>query len=102
MMMNNSIYFFSNKIENKYKVYINYDLCEIILEKININLNKLNEIKKNIEHKKNKLSNKQSNFRKQSIRTSDIYVVSQILDYENNLKKLINDKEFKYEVLKKW
>ena len=102
MMMNESVYFFSNKIENKYKVYINYDLCEIIIDKIKNNLNKLNEIKKNIEHKKNKLSNKQSNFRKQSIRTSDIYVVSKILDYENNLKKLMDDKEFKYEVLKKW
>ena len=42
------------------------------------------------------------NFRKQSIRTSDIYVVSKILDYENYLKKLIDDKEFKYEVLKKF
>jgi len=102
MMMNNSIYFFSNKIENKYNVYLNYDICEMILEKININLIKLDQIKKNIEHKKNKLSNKQSNFRKQSIRTSDIYVVSKILDYENYLKKLIDDKEFKYEILKKW
>ena len=102
MMMNNSIYFFSNKIENKYNTYLNYDICEMILEKIIINLTKLDQIKKNIEHKKNKLSNKQSNFRKQSIRTSDIYVVSKILDYENNLKKLISDKDFKYEVLKKW
>jgi len=101
-MMNDSIYFFSNKIENKYKVYINYDICEIIIDKTKNNLIKLNEIKKNIEHKKNKLTNKKSNFRKQSIRTSDIYVVSKILDYENNLKKIINDKEFKYEVLKKW
>ena len=100
--MNNSIYYFSNIIENKYNVYISYDLCEIIINKIKINLNKLNEIKKNIEHKKNKLSNKKSNFRKQSIRTSDIYVVSKILDYENYLKKIIYDKEFKYEVLKKW
>ena len=101
-MKNNSIYYFSNKIENKYKVYVNYDICEIIINKIQNNLNKLDKIKKNIEHKKNKLSNKKSNFIKQSIRTSDIYIVSKILDYENYLKKIINDKEFKYEVLKKW
>ena len=102
MMMNESFYFFSNKIENKYNVYLNYDICEIIINKINDNLIKLEKIKKNIEHKKNKLSNKQSNFRKQTSRTSDIYIVSKILDYENYLKKIINDKEFKYEVLKKW
>ena len=101
-MKNNSIYYFSNKIENKYNVYLNYDICEIIINKIQNNLNKLDKIKKNIEHKKNKLSNKKSNFIKQSIRTSDIYIVSKILDYENYLKKIINDKEFKYEVLKKW
>ena len=101
-MKNNSIYYFSNKIENKYNVYLNYDICEIIINKIQNNLNKLDKIKKNIENKKNKLSNKKSNFIKQSIRTSDIYIVSKILDYENYLKKIINDKEFKYEVLKKW
>ena len=100
--MNESILYFSDKIQNKYNVYLNYDICEMILDKININLLKLDQIKKNIEHKKKKLTNKQSNFRKQSIRTSDIYVVSKILDYENYLKKLIDDKEFKYEILKKW
>tara|TARA_B100001094_G_C18166028_1_gene792107 strand:+ start:1808 stop:2110 length:303 start_codon:yes stop_codon:yes gene_type:complete len=100
--MSESIYFFSNKIENKYNVFINYDLCEIIINKINNNLIKLDKIKKNIEHKKKKLTNKQSNFKKQSIRTSDIYIVSRISDYENYLKKIIYDEKFKYEVLSEW
>ena len=46
MMMNESFYFFSNKIENKYNVYLNYDICEIIINKINDNLIKLEKIKK--------------------------------------------------------
>jgi len=102
MKMNNIIYYFSNKVENKYKVYINYDICEIIINKIINNINKLINIKKNIEHKKNKLVNKKKGISKQSCQTSDIYVVSKIIDYENYLNKLLYDKKFKYNVLKKW
>ena len=101
-MMNDSIYFFSEKIENKYNIYLNYDICEIILNKINKNFNKLIYIRNCIEHKKYKLVNKKKGISKQSCQTSDIYIVSKILDYDNHLYKLINDKDFKYEVLKKW
>lgn len=100
--MNESILFFSEKIEKKYKVYLNYDISEIILKKIENNFLKLKQIKKCIIHKKNKLSNQQSNFKKQSFRTSDIYIISKILDYEKYLNQLNNDKQFKYEVLKEW
>lgn len=100
--MNKSILFFSEKIEKKYKVYLNYDISEIILKKIENNFLKLKQIKKCIIHKKNKLSNQQSNFKKQSVRTSDIYIISKILDYEKYLNQLNNDKQFKYEVLKEW
>jgi len=102
MKMNKSIFFFSNKIENKYNIYLNYDICEIILNKINKNINKLIYIKRCISHKKYKLVNKKKGISKQSCQTSDIYVVSKIIDYDNYLNKLLYDKKFKYNVLKKW
>ena len=100
--MSNSIYYFSDKIENKYNIYINYDISEIIINKIKQNLNKLSNIKKNIIHKRNKLLNRKHRICKQSCQTSDIYIISNILDYDNYLEKLKYDKDFKYEVLKKW
>tara|TARA_B100001093_G_C26218365_1_gene755015 strand:- start:270 stop:575 length:306 start_codon:yes stop_codon:yes gene_type:complete len=61
--MDKNILFFSNKIQEKYKFYLNYDICEIILEKINYNMNQINITRDKLKSKIkriNKLLNNKS------------------------------------------
>ena len=94
--MNNSILFFSKKIENKYNVYLNYDICEIILEKINYNMFYINNSRDKIKSKL-KRYNKLLNIK--SPKVFDNYILNKKKKYRQILIKIDNDIQTRYNIL---
>ena len=94
--MNKEILFFSDKIENKYKVYLNYDICELILEKINYNLFHINLSKEKIKSKL-KRYNKLLNLK--SPKVFDTYILHKKKMYRKILIKINNDSRTRYNIL---
>jgi len=94
--MNKSIYYFSDKIENKYKVYINYDISEMILEKINYNLYQINLSKEKIKSKL-KRYNKLLNLK--SPKVFDTYILHKKKTYRKLLIKINRDRQTRYNIL---
>ena len=94
--MDKSIYFLSYKIENKYNVYLNYDICEIILNKINYNLFKINLSREKIKSKL-KRYNKLLNIK--SPKVFDCYILQKKKMYRNLLIKIDRDSNTRYNIL---
>ena len=94
--MNKSIYYFSDKIEKKYNVYLNYDICEMILEKVNYNLFEINLSKEKIKSKL-KRYNKLLNLK--SPKVFDTYILHKKKIYRKLLIKINKDRQTRYNIL---
>ena len=94
--MNKSIYYFSDKIEKKYNVYLNYDICEMILEKVNYNLFQINLSKEKIKSKL-KRYNKLLNLK--SPKVFDTYILHKKKIYRKLLIKINKDRQTRYNIL---
>jgi len=94
--MNKSIYFFSDRIQNKYNIYLNYDICEMILEKINYNMFYINISRDKIKSKL-KRYNKLLNIK--SPKVFDNYILNKKKMYRQLLIKINRDRKTRYNIL---
>ena len=94
--MNQSILFFSDKIENKYNVYLNYDICEMILEKVNYNMYQINL---SIEKIKSKLRRYNKLLNLKSPKVFDTYILHKKKIYRKLLIKINIDRQTRYNIL---
>lgn len=94
--MNKSILFFSKKIEDKYKIYINYDISEMILNKIEYNLYQINITKEKLKCKLKKY-NKLLNIR--SPKVFDSYILHKKKIYRKLLYNIYNNEKTRYDIL---
>ena len=94
--MNKYINFFSDKIQNKYNVYLNYDICEMILDKINYNMFQIELVKGKIKSKL-KRYNKLLNLK--SPKVFDTYILHKKKMYRKILIKINNDSGTRYNIL---
>ena len=94
--MNESILYFSDKIQNKYNVYLNYDICEMILDKINYNMFQIELVKSRIKSKL-KRYNKLLNLK--SPKVFDTYILHKKKMYRKLLIKIDKDVQTKHNIL---
>ena len=94
--MNQSILFFSDKIENKYNVYLNYDICEMILEKVNYNMYQINL---SIEKIKSKLRRYNKLLNLKSPKVFDTYILHKKKIYRKLLIKINKNRQTRYNIL---
>ena len=94
--MNNSILFFSNKIENKYNVYLNYDICEMLLNKINYNMFQIELVKGRIKSKLRRYNNLLNN---KSPKVFDSFILQKKKMYRKLLIKIDKDIQMKHNIL---
>ena len=94
--MNHSILFFSNKIQNKYNVYLNYDICEMILDKINYNMYQIELVKGKI---KSKLRRYDKLLNIKSPKVFDSFILQKKKMYRKLLIKIDTDIQTKHNIL---
>ncbi len=94
--MNESIYYLSDKIENKYNVYLNYDICEIISEKINYNMFQINYVRNRLKSKINRLNKLLNN---KSPKVFDSYLLHKKKEYKKILLNINNNTQTRYNIL---
>tara|TARA_B100001094_G_C18166028_1_gene792106 strand:+ start:1504 stop:1815 length:312 start_codon:yes stop_codon:yes gene_type:complete len=94
--MNESIYYLSDKIENKYNVYLNYDICEIISEKINYNMFQINYVRNRLKSKINRLNKLLNN---KSPKVFDSYLLHKKKEYKKILLNIDNNTQTRYNIL---
>ena len=94
--MNHSILFFSNKIQNKYNVYLNYDICEMILDKINYNIFQIELVKGKI---KSKLRRYDKLLNIKSPKVFDTFILQKKKMYRKLLIKVDKDRQTKHNIL---
>ena len=94
--MNQSILFFSEQIENKYNVYLNYDICETILEKVNYNMFQIELVKGKI---KSKLRRYDKLLNIKSPKVFDNFILQKKKMYRKLLIKISKDRETRYNIL---
>lgn len=94
--MNESVLFFSEKIEKKYNVYLNYDICELIQEKINYNMFQINLTREKI---KSKLKRYDKLLNLRSPKVFDSYILHKKKMYRKLLLKINNDEKTRYNII---
>lgn len=94
--MNKSILFFSDKIQKKYNIYLNYDICETIIDKINYNNYKINLYKERIKFKLRRINYLNNT---KMCNSFDLYLLYKQKKYNKMLNNIIYNDKFRLNIL---